>query len=243
MQHCLDKYDEIKSLMKDENHPKALFWEKQKKKGKTLNFSILYGQSDQETADQMTADNLEMGIKETVSLEDAIEFKAEWFRQFPEIKLYIKNQELFCRKYKYVVNVFGRRRNLPDIDSERQGFYNKAVRDAVNAPIQGGSSDFNQFACSEIRNKIIRGELTLTNNVKWMAQVNSVHDSIKYYIEPRFIHKVVPEVERICQNPSTIRYFGFELQKVKMKVSPEIGLTWGKMDDYNPSINYEEWLK
>jgi len=243
MQHCLDKYDEIKKLMKDPNHSKSLFWEKQKKKGKTLNFSILYGQSDQETADQMTSDNLEMGIKEIVTLEDATEFKKEWFKQFPEIKEYIKNQEIFCRKHKYVVNLFGRRRNLPDIDSDRKGFYNAAVRVAVNTPIQGGSSDFNQLACTEIRNKIIRGELQLTTNLKWMAQVNSVHDSIQHYIEPRFIHKAVPIIELICQNPSTLRFFGFELKKVKMKVSTEIGLNWGSMEEYNPSVNYEQWLK
>jgi len=236
-------YDKAKAILKDPKHPENLFWEKQKKKGKTLNFSILFGQSDQETADQMTSDNLEMGIKEVVTLEDAIGFKADWFREFPEIKEYMANQELFCRKHKYVVNLFGRRRNLPDIDSERQGFYNKAVRDAINAPVQGGSSDFAQFACSIIRKKIITGDLVLSEYIKYQAQTNSVHDSIKYYIEPRFIHSAVPKIEEICSKPETLKYFGFELKKVKMKVSPEIGKTWGNMIEYDPKINYETWLE
>ncbi len=213
----MDRYDEVKKILKDPNHKENLYWEKQKKKGKTLNFSILFGQSDEETADQMTADNLEMGIKEIVTLEDAKRFKKEWHREFPAIKPYMEYQEIFCRRHKYVVNLFGRRRNLPDIDSERAGFYNKAVRDAINAPVQGGSSDFAQFACSIIRHKIILGELKLSNNLKYQAQANSVHDSIKFYAEPRFIHKAVPIIESICSQPETLRYFGFELAETGVR--------------------------
>lgn len=227
-----EKYEEIKGILSDPKHPDHLFWEKQKKRGKVLNFSILYLQSDEMTADQMG-----------VSVEEAIEFKQEWFNQFPLIKKWMSAQERRVRKYGYVEGLFGRRRRLPDIYSDIKGFRNKAIRDSINAPIQGCSSDFTQFSTVIIRDHINRGTIKLTDSLQWRYQAYTVHDSIGYYVQPQFIHKAVPLITEICSNPDTQKYFNFEMQHVKMKVSAEMGKSWGSLEDYSYDKDYSLWLK
>lgn len=227
-----EKYEEIKAILSDPKHPDNLFWEKQKKRGKVLNFSILYLQSDEMTADQMG-----------VSVEEAIEFKQEWFNQFPMIKKWMAGQERRVKKYGYVEGLFGRRRRLPDIYSDIKGFRNKAIRDSINAPIQGCSSDFTQFSTVIIRDQINRGLLKLTDSYQWRYQAYTVHDSIGYYVQPKYIHRAVPIVTEICSNPETMKYFNFEMQHVKMKVSGEMGKSWGSLEDYRPEFDYNTWLK
>lgn len=230
--HKFHKYEEIKEILKDPKHPDNLFWEKQKKRGKVLNFSILYLQSDEQTAEQMG-----------VSVEEAAEFKQEWFNQFPNIKKWMKGQERFVEKYGYVESMFGRRRRLPDIYSEVKGFRNKAIRDSINAPIQGCSSDFTQFSTAVIRNKIINQELILTDDVRWIHQIYTVHDSIGFFVMPQYIHNAMPVISDICSNPETQKYFNFEMKHVQMKVSGEIGKSWGSLEDYEPNKDYSLWLK
>jgi DNA polymerase I-like protein with 3'-5' exonuclease and polymerase domains len=226
-----ERYEEIKSLLKDPNHPDLVKWEKIKKKGKVLNFSILYLQSDEQTAEQMET-----------SVQEAAEFKEGWFNAFPKIKQWMRKQELFVKKHGYVVNMFGRHRRLPGIWDYNRGTQNKAIRDSINAPIQGASSDFTQFATVIIRERIRIRTLKLTDSKRWNKQAYTVHDSIGFYIKPEYIAKAVPIIESICSDPETLRYFGFEMKYVKMKVSAEIGTTWGGLQEYNPKIDYNTWI-
>lgn len=229
--HEFQRYEEIKKLLKNPDHPDLVKWEKVKKRGKVLNFSILYLQSDEMTADQMGCD-----------IDEAVEMKEEWFNAFAQIKPWMKQQEIFVKKHGYVMNLFGRKRRLPDIYDPRKGVQNKAIRDAVNAPIQGASSDFTQFSTIILREKIKTGELKLTNDPYWNKQAYTVHDSIGFYIEPKFIEKAVPIIESVCSDPETEKYFGFKMHHVKMKVSAELGTSWGTLREYNTNEDYMSWL-
>ena len=73
-------------------------------------------------------------------------------------------------------------------------------------------------------------------------QVYTVHDSIGFYIRPRDMKEVIPKLVDICANPETKKWFGFEMKHVNMKVSPEIGITWSDLKDYDPDFNYEKLL-
>lgn len=231
LNHKYDEYNQIKGILGDPKHKDNLFWEKQKKKGKVLNFSILFGQSDFETAQQMDC-----------SVDEAREFKAEWFRQFPGIKKLMKKVERFVEEHGYVKSMFGRKRRLPDIYSPSSGHRNKALRDAINAPIQGASSDYTQLSTIEIRERTLMGDLIMTDNLDFLPQAYTVHDSIGFYIMPKYIHTAVPKVLDIMANTPTLKYFDFEMKRVKMKASPEIGITWGGLQEYNPWTNYEKLL-
>lgn len=223
------EYEKIKAIIADPKHPDSLYWEKQKKRGKVLNFSILYLQSDAMTADQM-------GVSE----KEAAKFKAAWFEQFPAIKEWMSDQEEFVRMNGYVMNMFGRKRRLPDIWDPKKGTQNKAIRDAINAPIQGTSSDFTQFASVILREKRIRGDIKWTDDQRYIYQAYTVHDSLGFFVQPQYLQTCIPIISDVCSNPDTLKYFGFEMKKVKMKVSPEVGKTWGGLQEYNPKVDYSK---
>lgn len=223
----LHLYDKVKSILKDENHPDWLFWEKQKKRAKTINFGILYGQTEKKLSKELECTEAE-----------AREFIKQWYAAYPQVAKWIKEQKKFVHKHGYVRSLFGRKRRLhQSIYSDKFGVVLEAERQAVNTPIQGTASDFGFLSQIVIRELKLRGKLP-----KDMQQAYTVHDSIGYYIDPKDINKVVPEIIKICDNPNTLEYFGFELKKVKMKVSPEIGKTWYDKHDWDPWTDYSKWV-
>lgn len=226
-----ETYAEASKARKDPNHPDAIKWTKIHKQGKVTNFSILYGQSDAQTAEALGC-----------TKEEAGQFKRDWFAAYPGVTKWIKKQKAFAEKNGYVYSLWGRKRRLPDAmrGKERgaRGFYEKALRDAINAPIQGASNDFTLFSSILIREQIILGKLPWT-----LHQCYTVHDSLGFWIQPKDIHEIAPKLVSICRNPETKIWFGFESKKVEMKVSCEIGITWGDLVEYNPSTDYQQLLK
>jgi hypothetical protein len=75
-----------------------------------------------------------------------------------------------------------------------------------------------------------------------MRHLYTVHDSIGYAVRPRDIHKVVPKVVKICDNPETQKYFGFQLKHVGMKASAEVGINWAMIREYDPWTDYHKLL-
>lgn len=233
----LDRYDEANNVRKDPDHKDFKYWTKIHKSGKVMNFSILYQQGD-----PMTAESL------GVSIDEARQFKEEWYEQFPGIKRFLKKHIDKVYNSGFAENAFGRRRRLSDIklrdkakfDKKARGKYNKATRDAINAPIQGGSSDYTQAAAITIWENRRLGKLPESNAP---YQAYTVHDSIGYYCKPEHIHEFVPAIVSIAQAPGTFPYYGFEFKKVTMKVSAEVGHNWGEKSEYDPNRDYVEYYK
>lgn len=221
----LDKADamDVKDIMADEE---VFFWVKQKKKAKTFNFGILYEQSDQMLADGMGA-----------PVEEAKAFKKEWFATFPAIKKFMEYQHNYVREHGYVKTMFGQKRRLPDIWHSDKWISLRAERQSMNTPIQGTAAQFCNLATIAIREARIKGFLPGLSVQKY-----TVHDSIGFSIKPEFIHTVVPRIITLCAKPHTEQYFGFELKKVDMKVSPEIGMNWGLLKDYSSTEDYTKYL-
>lgn len=229
----IEQYLEVKDvILKDENHPDNLLWEKRKKNAKLVNFGILYGQTKWKLSEALGC-----------TPDEAQEFLDRWFSDFPKIRDYIKKQQKMAVTHGYVTSLWGRKRRLPDAqipatDYTNKGFRAKALRDAVNAPIQSASNDYTLFANVVIREEKLKG------NLPWDLQfLASVHDALVFYIQPKDIHRCVPIIQAICANPSTMEWFGFEMKKVVMKTSAEVGKTWGTKKDYSKDIDYTPYLK
>jgi DNA polymerase I-like protein with 3'-5' exonuclease and polymerase domains len=102
-----------------------------------------------------------------------------------------------------------------------------------NSPIQGAASDFALFSSILIREEKLKGNLPSDMN-----QVFTVHDSLGFEIKPEDIHGVVPIMHSICLNPDTKKWFGFELENIKMEADFEVGLNWGELRKYNKETDY-----
>ena len=199
--------------------------------GNTTNFGIAYEQGKFALAEKFC----EQGIDTTP--EEAEEILEDWFKNFPKVKNYINRQHKIAKKQGFVKTMFGRKRRLQALlDSGNKWKEAEALRLSVNAPIQGTASDFALFSSVLIREEILKGNLPKT-----LEQFGTVHDSIMYYIEPKDIHWVIPILSKICANPGTKEWFGFEIKGVEMKADFEIGKTWGDLKAYNPEEDYTKW--
>jgi len=118
----------------------------QRSKAKTANFGIIYGISAFGLSQQ-----LNISRKEAQTLID------DYFANFPSIKDYINRSIETARKKGYVETLFGRRKYLPDINSNNHVVRNFAERNAINMPIQGTSADIIKIAMINILRKLEEG--------------------------------------------------------------------------------------
>lgn len=202
--------------------------------GNTIGFGVLYQQGPNHLKESLSTPD------HKATKEEAIEFLDEWFDTFPGIRKFVKKQQKFAKEHGYVVSPFGRKRRLPEARNKReQGKYAKALRDAVNAPIQGTASDFALFSSILIREQIMQGKLPAS-----IEQIGTIHDSIMFYLDPKDMNdEVVDHLFNICKDPDTQKYFGFKLKGITMAVDFELGLRWSKLKGYKRGTDYAEVYK
>lgn len=229
-----EDYDEINKIYSNEDDPNYKEWKVKRKQAKTIGFGILYQQGPNHLKESLSTD------KHKATKEEALEFLEEWFEIFPGVKRFVNKQMKFAEKHGYVLSPFGRKRRLPDAKNKRDiGKHAKALRDAINAPIQGTASDFALFSSILIREKIMRGELPSS-----IEQIGTIHDSLMFYLDPRDMNdKVVDQLFDICRDPDTQKYFGFKLKGITMAVDFELGLRWSKLRGYERGTDYSEVYK
>jgi DNA polymerase-1 len=87
----------------------------------------------------------------------------------------------FAREHGYVETIFGRRRYLADINSRNGMVRSGAERNAVNAPIQGGSADIIKIAMINIKKRFEQEGI----KSKMLLQVHDelVFDALKSELE------------------------------------------------------------
>lgn len=215
-------YDVVYPITKDETHPDYIYWTKRKKRAKTINFGILYGQGPPKLAETLKC-----------TKEEAAEFLENWLDTFPRISKWINRQHRKVKTDGYVINMWGMKRRLPAIYSSKFGERSEAERQSVNTPIQGAASFFTLFSAIIIEEMRMQGKIPLDR-----PMIYTVHDSLGFYVKNEYIHDFVKIAVPICANPQTQEYFGFQMKKVNMKASVELGDTWGALHDYNPKTDY-----
>lgn len=127
---------------------------------KAINFGIAY---------QMGAPSLaeDLGI----SLDEAQNFIDKFYLSYPSVKRWVLETQDFVLKHGYVETLHGRRRYLPEVWSSKDDRRERALRQAVNTPIQGTASDCACIGLMRLQNYIDE------HNLKSMP-VMIVHDEI-----------------------------------------------------------------
>lgn len=108
----------------------------QRRDAKAINFGLIYGMSP-------------FGLTRTTSLTlaEAEDFVAAYFKQFPGVKRYLDNMRLKATEQGYVETLLGRRRYFPGLKDQRNyNTRNREEREAINAPIQGTAADIMKLA-------------------------------------------------------------------------------------------------
>lgn len=226
-----EDYDTILKIYEDEQHELYPLWKKRRKQAKTINFGIVYEQSAHKLAESLSTP------EEKVEDSEGQQFLDEYFTTFPKIKKFMDKQHKFMEKHGYCVSLFGRRRRCPKVYSDNFSEYLEALRQSTNMPCQSAASDMALFASIIVWEKVRKGELPP------MKEVNTVHDSVYQFIEPKYITPdTIYKVWDICRNPSTKKYFGFEIKDVDMSMDFTVGRTMAEELPYIPGYDYNKML-
>ena len=135
-------------------------------KSKRANFGIIYG-----ITVFGLAERLDISRDEAKLLIDG------FFETFPRVHDYMERAKEEARQRGYVETLFGRRRYLPDINSQNATVRGFAERNAINAPIQGTAADIIKVAMIRIHQRF------KAEGIK-SKMILQVHDELNFSVLP-----------------------------------------------------------
>jgi len=141
-------------------------------KAKAINFGIIYG---------ISAHGLSVNLG--CSRGEAKEYIDSYLDKYKEIKDYMDSQIEFAKANGFVVSMFGRKIYTPTINDSNRMRQNFAIRQAMNAPIQGTGADIIKIAMANIMKKF--EELNLKSKM-----ILQIHDEL-------IVDTVIEEKEQV----------------------------------------------
>jgi DNA polymerase-1 len=174
-----------------------------RRRAKTVNFAVIYGQSDFGLANQLG-----------IPTKEAHDFIEAYFAQFPGVREYTQRTLEDARQKGYVQTLLGRRRYVPDIHSGNFNIRQGAERAAVNMPIQGAAADIMKLAMIDV----FRHLQAMCYNCTLLLQV---HDELVFGVDEDALPVVTPEIVRLMEN-------AFEMD-VPLRVDAKQGPNWAEM--------------
>ena len=135
-------------------------------KSKRANFGIIYGITVFGLAERLD-----------ISRDEARQLIDGFFETFPQVHDYMERTKEEARRQGYVTTLFGRRRYLPDINSQNATVRGFAERNAINAPIQGTAADIIKVAMIRIHRRFQEEGLR-------SKMILQVHDELNFSVYP-----------------------------------------------------------
>ena len=132
---------------------------------KTVNFGIIYGVSAYGLSQQTN-----------LSRSESKEIIDNYFATYPELKKYMDGNIDFARTNGYVETIMGRRRYLPDINSNNRTVRGHAERNAINAPVQGSAADLVKLAMIKINQAMEKKQFSSLMTLQ-------VHDELLFDVQ------------------------------------------------------------
>ncbi len=170
-----------------------------RRKAKTVNFGIVYGQT-------------RYGLSSTLKIDpwEAQELINKYFETYPKISQYINSTYEMVNEKGYVETLFGRRRYLgAELNSRNANIREFAARAAINAPLQGTSADIIKMAMVDLHKKL--------KNYK-SKMILQIHDELVLEVPENELEEVKKlTVEAMEMNQPL---------KVPLKVEVGFGKTW-----------------
>lgn len=174
-----------------------------RREAKATNFGIIYGQGPH-------------GLSQNAGIpyKKAQEFITKYFNIYSDIKKMIDSSIAEARDKGYTMTLFGRKRYLPELDSDIPTVRRSAERMAINTPLQGTAADLIKVAMIKIADEI-KGHET---DIKMLLQI---HDELIFEIKENEIDKWLPELKRLMEKNLKL--------KVPIIVDEGIGNNWGEL--------------
>ncbi|HWJ91681.1 MAG TPA: DNA polymerase, partial [Flavisolibacter sp.] len=157
-----------------------------RRKAKSVNFGIIYGQGAFGLAENL-------GISRTEAKTIIDNYKKE----FAGITKYMDDMINFCREHGYVQTVMGRKRWLRDINSSNFTVRGYAERNAINSPIQGTAADMIKLAMVSVAR-------TLKEKKFRSKMILQVHDELVFDAVREEADQIKPIILDCMQSAMTL---------------------------------------
>jgi len=173
----------------------------ERRRAKTVNFSVIYGAG---------ATNLsrQLGIKRA----EASDLIKTYFNQFSGLQQYMSDIVEYAREHGYVKTMLGRKRVLRDINSRNGLTRSNAERMAINTPIQGTAADMIKLAMINIHR--LFEEKSIQSKM-----IMQVHDELVFDVHKDELEMIKPIIEEQMKN-------AIPDLKVPIVVSMDTGQNW-----------------
>lgn len=166
---------------------------------KMLNYAVLYGVTDFGLANQLGGE---------FSVAEAKQLILQYFERFPKVKAYIESTLETARSRGFTKTLTGRRRYFQDIHAGNRIARQYAERQAVNAPLQGGSADMIKLAMLHIH-PILKNKKT-----RLLLQV---HDELVFELS-KGEDDLLPTIREKMENAVSL--------SVPIEVDVSVGKNW-----------------
>ena len=121
------------------NVPPFLVNDTMRSRAKTVNFGIIYGQSEFSLSQELK-----------ISRKEAKEYIENYFNNYSNVKEYMERTIQDAKECGYVSTVFKRRRYIPELAASNFNLRSFGERVAMNAPIQGTAADIIKIAMVKV---------------------------------------------------------------------------------------------
>ncbi|MFS2291864.1 MAG: DNA polymerase I, partial [Actinomadura sp.] len=167
---------------------------------KAMNYGLAYGLSAYGLSQQLR-----------ISPDEARSLMEEYFQQFGGVRDYLRDVVARARRDGYTETILGRRRYLPDLNSDNRQRREMAERMALNAPIQGSAADIIKVASLNVHRALNAADL----KSRILLQV---HDELVLEVAPGELDHLKTLVKTEMENAYDLR--------VPLSVSMGTGRTW-----------------
>jgi DNA polymerase-1 len=176
----------------------------QRRHAKAINFGLIYG---------MSAFGLTRSTE--LTLAEAEDFVAEYFREFPGVKKYLDGIRKFATEHGYVETLLGRRRYFPALKGQmNRNLRNREEREAINAPIQGTAADIMKIAMVNLPPALKAANLSA-------QMLLQVHDELVLECPQGELEKTVRVVKEVMGSAYRL--------DIPLETEARAGSNWGEM--------------
>ncbi len=179
----------------------------ERRAAKTINFGILYG---------LSAFGLSQSLK--IPQLQAKQYIDAYFANYPDLTRYLQDTKQQIRDKGYVETLFGRRREIPEIQASNAMVRAAAERMAINMPAQGTAADIMKLAMIET-NRWLHAEFDQAKDRPYL--VLQVHDELLLEVPHDLVVPVTAKVKSIMETVCQLA--------VPLVAEPKGGHNWREM--------------
>jgi DNA polymerase-1 len=172
----------------------------QRQAAKTINFSIIYGISP-----------FGLSRRLGISRGEASKFIDMYFQQYSGVKRFFDGVVSQVKENGYVETLLGRRRYVPEINSQNRNIAEAARRVAINTPIQGTAADL-------IKKAMVQIDAEMEKQKMRSRMLIQVHDELVFETPPEECEDLMTLVRETMENALSFH--------VPLKVNLSVGSNW-----------------